>query len=167
MRALPKKSLTLVLAVLFLCSQQAITLAKSDPTELPKIPRKPAGPPEIPGAKALAELKEVQTKNSEMAVQHFSGLIEKDPKDSASYAARGRAYSSLGDYGKAKADLEKAIQLNPKTVEAYKGRAVLRYMEKDTKGAWEDVHKIEELGDSMWPSFMEGLKQSSAKKDGK
>ena len=109
----------------------------------------------------LKEVEKVQRTNSQLAIQHFTGLIQKDPKDALSYARRGKAYSGLKDYEKATADLDKAISLDPKLPDAYVGRAVVRYVKKDYDGSWQDVHQAESLGGQFWPSFMEALKASS------
>ena len=164
MRTHQTRFFVVALTALFLCSQSTLAMAKTETKEVNKIPRPPAGPPEIPGAKALAELKAAQKRNNELAVQHFSSMVQKDAKDSASFAARGKAYFGLGEYDKAKADFEKALQLDPKQVEAYKGRAVLRYTKHDLKGSREDAKKAEELGSPMWASFLNALKQSEERK---
>jgi tetratricopeptide (TPR) repeat protein len=155
----------------FVCAQQLTALAKTDTSDpntalrkLQGTPKAPAGPPEIPGAKALADLETMKKRNNELSVMHFTLLIKKDPKDSVAYAGRGKAYSGLHDFEKAAVDLNKAIELDPKNLEAYTGRAVVRYTKKDYEGSWQDVHKVEELGGAMWPSFLEALKASSAEK---
>ena len=116
-----------------------------------------------PGERALAEFERVKKINSELEIEHFTGLIKKDPKDAAAYAKRGKAYSALRDYTSALKDYEQAIQLDPKHTDAYIGRAVARFMQKDYDGSWQDVHKVESLGGEFWPSFMDALKKSSGR----
>jgi len=170
MRRIPQNFLFTVLASIIAFTHPFTASAKtnqSDPNEAIKKaqgpPKAPAGPPEVPGVKALADLQAAQKRNSEMAVMHFTQKIQADAKDSASYANRGKAYSGLRDYDKASADFNKALELDPKQVEAYKGRAVVKYMKKDYAGSWEDVHQVEALGGAMWPSFLDALKASSGK----
>lgn len=171
MRRIPRKHIFTALAISFMCAQSFTVFAKTDlanPNAATKKtqgpPKVPAGPPEIPGGKALADLQSAQKRNNEMSVIHFTQNIQKDGKDSSAYANRGKAYSGLHDYDKALADFNKALELDPKQVEAYKGRAVVKYMKKDYAGSWEDVRQVEALGDAMWPAFLEALKTSSGKK---
>ena len=83
----------------------------------------------------LAELERVQKINNELAVQHFTGLIKKNARDANAYAKRGKAYAGLKDYSKAMKDYDKAIELDAKRTEAYIGRAVARFMQKDFNGS--------------------------------
>lgn len=115
------------------------------------------------GNTALAEFEKVKKINNELAIDHYTGLLKKNPKDALTYAKRGKAYAALRDYKSAAKDYDRAIALDPKTADAYVGRAVARYMEKDYKGSWEDVHKAESLGGEFWPAFMDGLKASSGR----
>jgi tetratricopeptide (TPR) repeat protein len=110
---------------------------------------------------ALAEFERVNRINNEMAVKHFTGLIEKSPKDASLYSKRGKAYSGLRDYANATKDYSQAISLDAKLTDAYMGRAVARYMQKDYNGSWDDVHKVESLGGKFWPSFLDALKAAS------
>ena len=171
-----RQSLSMILSsalvLSFICVQPFVGWAKTDTSDpngatrkLQGVPKIPAGPPQIPGAKALRDLEALQKKNNEISVMHFTQLIQKNPKDSVAYAGRGKAYSGLRNYGKAATDLNKAIELDPKNIDAYTNRAVVRYMKKDYEGSWQDVHKLEELGGNMWPSFLEALRGSSGRKN--
>jgi tetratricopeptide (TPR) repeat protein len=111
----------------------------------------------------LAELKKVQKINNDLAIKHFTDLIQKNPKETVNYARRGKAYSGNKDYEKAIKDYDQAILLDPKLAESYVGRAVVRLMEKNYDGCWEDVHKAESLNGKFWPSFMEALKSGSGR----
>jgi tetratricopeptide (TPR) repeat protein len=113
------------------------------------------------GDPALAEFEKVKKINNQLAIDHYTGMLKKNPKDAETYAKRGKAYAALRDYASATKDYNKAIELDPKTTEAYVGRAVSRYMEKNYDGSWEDVHKAESLGGEFWPAFMDGLKANS------
>ena len=109
----------------------------------------------------LRDVERVQRTNNELSVKHFTGVIQKEPKNATAHARRGKAYSGLKDYDKAMADYDKAIQLDPKLAEAYVGRAVVHYVKKDYDASWKDVHQAESLGGEFWPSFTEALKAAS------
>lgn len=115
------------------------------------------------GSSAVADVERVQKTNNEIAITHFTKLIQKNPKDAVPYAHRGKAYSGLKRYPEAMADYEKAIELDPKLPGAYVGRAVVRYTQEDYDGSWEDVHKAESLGGEFWPAFLEALKERSGR----
>lgn len=115
------------------------------------------------GSSALAEVERVQRTNNQLALDHFTKLIQKDPKDALSYARRGKAYAGLKKYDLAMADYDKAIGLDEKLAEAHIHRAVARYVQKDYDGSWQDVHRAQALGGEFWPSFMEALKESSGR----
>jgi Flp pilus assembly protein TadD len=115
------------------------------------------------GNTALADVERINRTNNTLAVEHFTKLIAKDPKDALSYARRGKAYAGLRDYEKAQADYDKAIELDPKLPDPYIGRAVSRFVAKDFDKSWEDVHMAESLGGEFWPAFMDGLKETSGR----
>jgi tetratricopeptide (TPR) repeat protein len=116
-----------------------------------------------PGSSVLADLERVQRTNNQLAVDHFTKLIKKDPKDALSYSRRGKAYAGLKNYDLAMADYDKAIQLDEKLAEAYVHRAVARYVQEDYDGSWKDVHQAQALGGEFWPAFMDALKASSGR----
>ena len=117
------------------------------------------------GSSALADVEHVQRTNNQLAVDHFTKLIQKDAKDASSYARRGKAYAGLKQYEKAMVDYNKAVELDPKLAEAYVGRAVARFIQKDYDGSWQDVHQAEALGGEFWPSFKEALKVNSGRNE--
>ena len=117
------------------------------------------------GSSALADVEHVQKTNNQLAIDHFTKLIQKDPKDSLSYARRGKAHAGLKNYEKAMLDYNKAIQLDPKLAEAYVGRAVAYFVQKDYENSWKDVHQAQSLGGEFWPSFMEALKSQSGRNE--
>ncbi len=111
----------------------------------------------------LAEFEKVKKINNDLAIRHFTNLIETDPNGAVNYARRGKAHSGNRDYDKAGADYDKAIKLDPKLTDAYIGRAVIRLMKKDYENCWKDVHKVESLGGEFWPAFTEALKTGSGR----
>lgn len=114
-------------------------------------------------ADPLAEFEKVKKINNDLAIQHFTGLIEANPKEADNYVKRGKAFSGNREFDKAENDYNKAIKLDPKLAEAYVGRAVLRLLTKEYGRCWEDVHKAESLGGEFWPSFMDALKKGSGR----
>lgn len=75
------------------------------------------------------------------------------PKDSTGYCSRGTVRSRVGDLAGAKADFERAIELEPKNAEAYSGRGYLRIYLADNKGALEDFQKAIELDPNSAASY--------------
>ncbi len=148
----------LVLSVLFISQFFLIPLSQAgtQPSPDPNASLRKATSP-------LTDFEKVKKINNELAIKHFTGLIEKNPKEALNYAKRGKAYSGNKDYEKAGKDYDTAIKLDPKLTEAYVGRAVVRLMEKDYNRCWEDVHKAESLGGQFWPSFTDALKAGSGR----
>lgn len=116
-----------------------------------------------PAEKALKDLERVKKINNDLAIKHFSALIQKNPKEALSYARRGKAYAGNKEYDKALSDYDTSISLDANQKEAYIGRAVARFMKKDFNGSWEDVHKAESLGGEFWPAFKDSLKKESGR----
>ena len=114
---------------------------------------------------ALADVERVQKTNNTLAVEHFTKLIAKDPKDALSYSRRGKAYAGLKKHEEAMKDYDQAVRLKPDLAEAYVNRAVARFVLKDYDKSWEDVHKARSLGGEFWPSFEEGLKTASGRNE--
>ena len=47
----------------------------------------------------------------------------------------------------------------------YNNRGVAYYLQGDYKKAWEDVHKVESLGDQVHPDFLKALRDASGRQD--
>ena len=150
-----KTVFSVFLLVFFLFSSGTLSLAE-DRTRDPN-----ASIPKPPGDRALLDFQKVQKLNNELAVKHFTEVIQKTPKDASAYQKRGKAHSALKDYKSAMQDYDKALEIDPNLTDAHVGRAVVRYMQNDDDGSWQDVHKAESLGGKFWPSFMEALKTRS------
>ena len=56
------------------------------------------------------------------AVDYFSGIIRDNPKDAGAYFVRGNIRSEQGEFAKAIADFDKAIELDPKDGAAFNSR---------------------------------------------
>jgi len=79
------------------------------------------------------------------------------------YYNRGNEEFKKGQYDRAIADYNKALDLNPKIADAYNNRAVAYYYQKDYDKAWKDVHKAQSLGYKVHPGFLKALRQASGR----
>jgi tetratricopeptide (TPR) repeat protein len=87
----------------------------------------------------------LRNKDSKKALLNFTEAI-KTPHDnrslrSASFANRGVAYINLGDLDRAVSDLDKAIQLDPKSGFAYAGRGMAQLRRDNIESARRDAEK--------------------------
>lgn len=94
------------------------------------------------------------------AVRYFTQAIEKEPRYAEAYAGRADAHMVLSGYGqeaiparegmpKARADAEKALQLDETSAEAHTARAVIREVyERDWRGAEAEYQRAVELSPS-------------------
>ncbi len=60
-------------------------------------------------------------------------------------------------------DFSKAIVINPRFAEAYNNRAVSYFFKKEYEKAWDDVHKIQNLGLQVHPEFLNTLREASGR----
>jgi Tfp pilus assembly protein PilF len=72
-------------------------------------------------------------------------------------------YSFKGQFDQAIADLNKALELDPKYDLAYYGRARAFYGKKEYGLAWEDVRKAQSLGIKIDPKFLDDLRRASGR----
>ena len=86
----------------------------------------------------------IAQRNYKEAIKLFNEAIELKPNEAQAYYGRGRAYKS-NDAGKAIEDLTKALELNPKLVEAYNARSDCYYKLKDYEHALADCNKTIEF----------------------
>jgi tetratricopeptide (TPR) repeat protein len=73
------------------------------------------------------------------------GFEEDKAIQSDGYYWRGNAYYNKADYGKAIADLDKAVEYNPKIYENYQMRGAIRMAMNNPKKAIEDFDKATEI----------------------
>lgn len=84
-------------------------------------------------AQLIAKLREIENPSS--AIQFLSTTICKFPGDSDLYYKRGIKYSSIGEAGKAIADFEKALELNPSHADAMMTRATVLLLQENYQEA--------------------------------
>ena len=101
--------------------------------------------------------------NFTQALSDYMKAIKLKPNYAPAYDSRGNIYCKQGSFKQAIFDYTKAIELNPKDAHAYYGRAGVYYSLKEYDNVWADVHKIEKLGYSFNPAFINALKKASGK----
>lgn len=84
-------------------------------------------------AQLIAKLREIENPNN--AIQFLSTTIREFPGDSELYHKRGIKYSSIGEVGKALADYEKALELDPSHADAMMARATVLLFQEDYQKA--------------------------------
>ena len=97
------------------------------------------------------------------AIADFTMAIANNPKDAEAYNNRGHAYAGQGNLSQAIFDYTKAIGINTFYVKAYNNREIAYYKLKEYDKAWADVHRVEAIGGSVDPYFVEDLKKASGK----
>lgn len=68
-------------------------------------------------------------KNSDYraAVQALDEAVALDPACALTYQYRGKAHSRMGNWGKAQLDFDRAIQIDPKLIQAYTNRGYVEF----------------------------------------
>ena len=78
---------------------------------------------------------------------------------------QGTALLEEGQYDRAIAYFDKAIDLNPKYAPAYKNRGIAYFFKRDYEKAWDDVHKAQNLGNIVHPGFLKSLREASGRQE--
>jgi tetratricopeptide (TPR) repeat protein len=98
------------------------------------------------------------------AIAEYNRAIELNPRFVEAYFARGVAHiEGKGQYDKAISDFTEAIKIAPEDADAYNNRGVALHLNGDYEKAWEDVHKVESLGDQVHPDFQKALSEASGR----
>jgi len=79
------------------------------------------------------------------------------------YYNRGLIYYLKGEYDKSIRQYSKALQLNDTYVKAYNNRAIVFFLQKEYGKAWDDVHKMQNLGYQADPGLLQKLRASSGR----
>ena len=79
------------------------------------------------------------------------------------YYNRGLIYYLKGEYDKSINQYSKALQLNDTYVKAYNNRAIVFFLQKEYGKAWDDVHKMQNLGFQADPGLLQKLRTSSGR----
>jgi len=101
--------------------------------------------------------------NFNQAAADYNKAIEINPNDANAYLNRGRVYDIQDNILQAVSFYTKAIEINPNYAEAYYSRGRAYYMEKEYDKAWMDVHRVEELGETVTPELLNALKKASGR----
>ena len=96
----------------------------------------------------------LELKDLPSAINYFTQVIQLKSDLSAPVLGRGLAYFPSGQHAQARADFDKAIDIDPDHAHAYMNRGHLRVMNRDFEGAVKDYEKIADRPDT--PNFVEG-----------
>ncbi|MDD5477952.1 MAG: tetratricopeptide repeat protein [Candidatus Omnitrophica bacterium] len=99
----------------------------------------------------------------DQAISDYAKAIELNANYTKAYYRRGLAYAKKGDLDQAISDYAKAIELDPKLAGAYNNRASAYFLKQEYNKCWEDVHRLEALGEKPHPEFLEQLKKLSGR----
>jgi len=86
---------------------------------------------------------------------------EKRSKESWFYYRMGRAYLQRRDFEQAISLLNKSLEINPKSAEAYISRGKGYYFSGEYDKSWEDVQKAQDLGYKIPAEFLDDLRKAS------
>lgn len=102
--------------------------------------------------------------DNQKAIAAYTQAVEIDPKFDKAFIMRALARIKAGDKAGALEDLNKALEINPNSQQAYLayiGRAVLRAIQGDYQAAIADVNKVIQLSPSESNSYyLRGLERA-------
>ena len=81
----------------------------------------------------------------------------------ADFLNRGIAYYARGQYDHAITYFNMVLKTNPTFAPAYSIRAFCYYRKGQYDKAWEDVHKVQDLGFEVGPTFLKDLRKASGR----
>ena len=103
---------------------------------------------------------------TDVILDDYSRAIDMEPNNADYYAKRGFFYATvMGNFELALLDLNKALKLNPYSVEAYRARSKVYFCLKDFDKAWTDVHVLGSLGVKIDEDFLNKLKFASRRRN--
>jgi tetratricopeptide (TPR) repeat protein len=111
----------------------------------------PGPTPEVPDArKAIAagfieQANSCDPKNTKCRLTAFAKAVEAAPDLPEGYYGRALVYKNSGDLDRAASDLDRVIELDPRSAGAYFNRAGIRASKNELALAIEDYNKVIEL----------------------
>jgi len=100
----------------------------------------------------------------EQAEKDFNKAVALAPNDAGGYVARGLFYAGTGDFNHAILDYNAALMIQPGNSAIYGYRAEAYFLKKDYDQCWQDVHRVENLGSSIKPEYLQALQKASGRK---
>jgi tetratricopeptide (TPR) repeat protein len=98
----------------------------------------------------------------DQVIEDLTKAIELGIVCSAAYEILGKMYWHKGNYDKAVAGYNKAVELDPENTEAYEGRALTHFESHHLEAAWDDVKTCQKLNHQVDPEFLIALQIASA-----
>ncbi|MFH1718411.1 MAG: tetratricopeptide repeat protein [Planctomycetota bacterium] len=92
------------------------------------------------------------------AISDFTKVVEIEPRFTEGYINRGLIYMGMNQYDSAVSDFTRAIEIDPTLSEVYFRRSLVCYAKGEYDRAWEDVERIQSLGLSVPPEFLQLLR---------
>ena len=99
----------------------------------------------------------------DQAISDCSKAIEINPGYAMAYYNRGNAYLFKGQNDLAISDYTKSLEIKPRLAKAYNNRGLAYYYKREYDKAWEDVHKVQSLGQQIHPEFLKILREASGR----
>ena len=96
--------------------------------------------------------------NNQAAVRYFGRAIALDPGRSAPFFSQGVSYGQLGQYEKAFAAINRAIEMEPRNGLYFYGRARTCLLAGDRQRALEDFRTAAQLGDEDAQAYLKTVK---------
>ncbi|MFO0323122.1 MAG: tetratricopeptide repeat protein [Bacteroidota bacterium] len=103
----------------------------------------------------LRGINKIELNDNTDAIVDFDAAIKINPKNPMSYNYRGVAKGENKQFVEALKDFDTAIKLKFDYGSAFVNRAAVKHASKDKRGACEDLHKADALGDEMAPQLIE------------
>jgi len=100
-----------------------------------------------------------------MVLLLLTGCATKQPdlNDAEAYYNRGIAYYAKGQNDQAITYFNMALKTNPTFAPAYSGRGLSYFRKGQYDKAWEDVHKVQDLGFEVSARFLKDLRKASGR----
>jgi tetratricopeptide (TPR) repeat protein len=86
-------------------------------------------------------MEDCEKKSGEVAIEGCTEFIRQNPRSDGAYDNRGVEYTHKGEYDRAIADFDKALELNPSGVMAYDNRGAAYYSKGEYDRAIADFDK--------------------------